>query len=87
MSERSSEVRSEADLLLSFGDVGEAEIAEKSVKPDNLPLPRGLRIEMERSGETVKVHIECERTLASLLTTIDDLLAMMLLALRVSREI
>ncbi len=87
MSERSSEVKSEAELTLSFADPADAEIAERAVKPDNLPLPRGLRIEMSRRGGIIKVRVECERTIASLLATVDDLLSMMLLALKVSQEI
>ena len=87
MSERSLEVRSRADLRLVFGGEEEAELAARAIEPDNQPLPRGLELEMRRAGKEVLIQIRCERTLASLLATLDDILAMMLLALRVARGV
>jgi len=74
-------------LRLVFKDSWEAELASKAIEPDNYPLPRGLRLEMRRSGREVFIRIECKRSIPSLLTTIDDILSMMLLALRVSSSV
>ncbi len=86
MSERSSRLRSRARLRLELPSVEEARLASAAVEPDNQPLPKGLEIEMKRVGKVVEIYVECDRTLASLLATLDDILAMMLLALRVSRR-
>lgn len=87
MSARSSEVKSRARLSLLFESEEEAELAASSVEPDNEPLPRGLELVMEREGSRVEVVVLCDRTLASLLTTLDDLLSMMLLSLKVARRV
>lgn len=84
MSERSSRLRSRARLRLEFPSEMEARLAAGAVEPDNQPLPTGLEIEMKREGKVIEIYVDCDRTVASLLATIDDLLAMMLLALRVS---
>ena len=86
MSERSSRLRSRAKLRLEFPSVEEARLALGAIEPDNQPLPKGLEIEMKRIGRVVEIYVDCDRTLASFLATLDDILAMMLLALRVSRR-
>lgn len=86
MSERSLKLRSKAKLRLEFPSVEEARLASAAVEPDNQPLPKGLEIEMKHVGKVVEIYVDCDRTLASLLATLDDVLAMMLLALRVSRR-
>lgn len=74
-------------MELFFKNIEEAEIALKSIQPDNYPLPRGLELNMEIKGEKLAIYVESERTVLSLLTTLDDILSMVKLALRSIRVI
>lgn len=85
--EKCFQVKSSARLKIEFNSVKEAEIALRSIEPDNYPLPRGLKLSMEVKDNIVHVHVECERTVSSLLATLDDILSMMNLALRSIKSI
>ena len=76
-------VEAEAELLMSFESGGLAELVLRSLEPDNEPLPEGLRLDVEREGRTIRFRIYSSRPVSSLLTTIDDILAMAALVLRV----
>lgn len=69
-------------MELFFENVEEAEIALESIQPDNYPLPRGLDLSMWVEGKKLKVYVESDRTILSLLSTLDDILSMINLALR-----
>jgi len=68
--------RAEAKLTLSFPDSETADIVYRALKPDNVPVPRGLKLGAEILGSSVRVDIVSERPLPSLLTTLDDILRM-----------
>jgi len=76
-------VEAEAELLMSFESGGLAELVLRSLEPDNEPLPEGLRLDVEREGRTIRFRIYSSRPVSSLLATIDDILAMAALVLRV----
>jgi len=76
-------VEAEAELLMSFESGGLAELVLRSLEPDNAPLPEGLRLDVEREGRTIRFRIYSSRPVSSLLATIDDILAMAALVLRV----
>ena len=76
-------VEAEAELLMSFESGGLAELVLRSLEPDNEPLPEGLRLDVEREGRTIRFKIYSSRPVSSLLATIDDILAMAALVLRV----
>lgn len=85
--EKLSKARAKAELTLRFREPGEAELAARAVAPDNHPLPPGLKLEMFRDGERLVFRIESERNVSSLLATLDDILSMVRLALKVSRAV
>lgn len=87
MLEKCFQVKSSARLKIEFNTPEEAKIALRSIEPDNYPLPRGLQLSMEVRDNVVYVYVECERTLSSLLTTLDDILSMMNLALKSIKSI
>ena len=87
MREKLSEALSLAELRLSFDEEWKAKLIEKALAPDNQPLPRGLSIEMERIEKDLIFRVRCERTIRSLLTTLDDFLAMAILALKISDKV
>lgn len=82
MSEKCLKVKTTAKLELTFENTEEAEIALKSLQPDNYPLPHGLELSMKVKGNRLEVYIECERNLLSLLNTLDDILSMVNLAFK-----
>ena len=65
----------EAEIRLSYGNEREAEAVSKAVSPDNVEIPSGLYIKTVRNGSEVNTKIECQTRLATLIATIDDLLA------------
>lgn len=81
------EILSEAELKLTFKDEEEAEIIARSLEPDNQPLPRGLTLKMIHRGNMIIFRIRCERSVRSLLTTMDDILCMTNLALKTIKSL
>jgi hypothetical protein len=65
----------EAEIRLFYGSEREAEAVARAVSPDNVEVPSGLYVETVRSGSEVHTKIECQTRLATLISTIDDLLA------------
>jgi len=65
----------EAEIRLSYQNEREAEAVAKAVSPDNVEVPSGLHIETVRKGSEVHTKIECQTRLATLIATVDDLLA------------
>ncbi|MEM1583280.1 MAG: KEOPS complex subunit Pcc1 [Nitrososphaerota archaeon] len=87
MSEKYSQVKTYARMELYFETAEEAEIVLKSIYPDNYPLPRGLELNMKVEGEKLEVYVNSDRTILSLLTTLDDILSMIKLVLNSIRSI
>jgi hypothetical protein len=73
-------MRHEAVLVVRFCSQAEAEMAERSLAPDNNPLPPYLSLSVERRGEELVYKVACrERPLQTLLSTLDDILQALLL--------
>ncbi len=74
-------MRHEAVLVIRFCSQAEAEMAERSLAPDNHPLPPYLSLSVERRGEELVYKVaSSERPLQTLLSTLDDILQALLLA-------
>ena len=65
----------EVKIRLSYDNEREAETVSKAVSPDNVNIPLGLYVKTVRNGSEVNTKIECQTRLATLIATIDDLLA------------
>jgi hypothetical protein len=65
----------EAEICLSYRNEREAETVTKAISPDNMELPKGLQIETIQHDSEVNTKIKCQTRLATLIATIDDLLA------------
>ncbi|GBC70501.1 hypothetical protein HRbin02_00269 [Candidatus Calditenuaceae archaeon HR02] len=73
-------MRHEAILVVRFCSAAEAEIAERSLAPDNHPLPPYLNLGVERRGENLVYKVACnDRPLQTLLSTLDDILRALLI--------
>jgi len=64
----------EAEIVLSYKTVREAEAVAEAVSPDNVWVPHGLFIKTLRRGKKVFTKVECETRLLTFVATIDDLL-------------
>ena len=65
----------EAEIVLNYKNVREAEAVANAVSPDNLKAPKGLKVKTTRRGNKVVNKIECETKLQTFMATIDDLLS------------
>ena len=65
----------EAEIRLSYENEREAEAVAKAVSPDNVEVPSGLYVKTVRNGSEVHTKVECQTRLATLIATVDDLLA------------
>ena len=65
----------EAEIRLSYRNEREAETVTKAISPDNMEVPKGLHIETLQQNSEVNTKIKCQTRLATLIATIDDLLA------------
>ena len=74
-----------ADINLEFPSSSEAERISKSLSPDNVPLPPGLRIDTQVKGNQLVLKVECIRGLDSLRATLEDIMSAIDLALRTTR--
>jgi tRNA threonylcarbamoyladenosine modification (KEOPS) complex Pcc1 subunit len=65
----------EAEIRLSYRNEREAETVKKAISPDNMEVPKGLQIDTLQHDSEVNTKIKCQTRLATLIATIDDLLA------------
>ncbi|MBS7634851.1 hypothetical protein KEJ34_05075 [Candidatus Bathyarchaeota archaeon] len=71
----------EAEILLVYDDEAEAEAIFKAVSPDNVETPNGLVVETQKIERKVVTTIKYRGdNIATLLSTIDDLLKCVLTA-------
>jgi len=65
----------EAEILLSYENKRQAQAVAKAISPDNVEVPSGLYVKTVRNESEVLTTVECQTRLATLIATIDDLLA------------
>jgi hypothetical protein len=76
-----------SQIELKFEFATDAEKIIQSVSPDNLPLPKGLKIESMISNDILRFVIKCDRGLDSLAATTEDLLNAIDLSIRTLESI
>lgn len=62
-------------IKIDYKDKATAIAIQKSVTPDNIKLPDGIHIFLAAVDNTLEIDIYSERTIGSLVSTIDDLLS------------
>jgi tRNA threonylcarbamoyladenosine modification (KEOPS) complex Pcc1 subunit len=62
-------------ITIDYRDQKTALAIQKSVTPDNLELPDGTHIFMAVVDNTLEIEILSERSIGSLVATLDDLLS------------
>jgi hypothetical protein len=62
-------------IKIEYKDKETALAIQKSVTPDNLELPDGIHIFLAVLGSTLEIEVMSERSIGSLVSTLDDLLS------------
>ncbi len=62
-------------ITINYKDKATAFAIQKSVVPDNLELPDGIHIFMAVVENTLEIEVLSERSIGSLVSTLDDLLS------------
>ena len=67
-------MRSKITLELTSGDQRLSKALYDALYPDNINLPEGLHIRMERVGGTLVLEVESEFRLETLISTVEEIL-------------
>jgi hypothetical protein len=78
-------VKLQAEVALEFESYDDAKRVLITVAPDNTPLPSGLAINSYVKDNTVIFEVSCERSLESMMSTIEDIMSAVDLSLRTTR--
>jgi hypothetical protein len=62
-------------ITIDYKDKETALAIQKSVTPDNIELPDGIHIFISVVESTLEIEVLSERTIGSLVSTLDDLLS------------
>jgi len=65
----------EAEICLCYKNEREAQAVAQAVSPDNIEVPTGLSLQTSTENSKVCTNINCEKSLQTLIATLDDLLA------------
>ena len=65
----------EAEICLIYKNQREAQAVAQAVSPDNIEVPAGLSVQTTTQDSEVCTTINCEKSIQTLIATIDDLLA------------
>ncbi len=68
-------VRVEAKVALEYNDEKTAEAIAMAISPDNAKAPEGMTIRTVQSNTIVETTVSVKQKLATLISTIDDLLS------------
>ena len=67
-------MRSKITLELTSGDQKLIKALYEALYPDNINLPEGLHIRMERIGDSLLLEVESEFRLETLISTVEEML-------------
>ncbi len=66
---------SKTSITIDYRDKETAIAVQKSISPDNLSLPDGMHIFLAVRGSTLELEVVTDRSIGSLVSTLDDLLS------------
>ena len=66
---------SKTTISIDYKDKATAIAVQKSISPDNLSLPDGMHIFLAIVESTLEMEIVTDRSIGSLVSTLDDLLS------------
>lgn len=62
-------------IQITYGDEKTAKAIQKAITPDNIGIPDGLHVLVLVDGDTLEIEVVSERSIGSLISTLDDLLS------------
>ena len=68
-------MRMRAEVKCAYKNDRFARAVAKALQPDNLRVPKGIKLTTKAKGKKVRTVIEIEGRIETLLATLDDLLA------------
>ncbi len=73
-------MKMQAEVVCYYGDNRLSKAVAEALGPDNLKLPKGLRVSTKSSEKAMVSEIEMDGRMETLLATLDDLLSCTLAA-------
>lgn len=68
-------IDSQTKITIRYSSPMAAESIMNAIKPDNIDAPDGINIEADVDESTLSIHIASNKSLGSLVSTLDDLLS------------
>ena len=62
-------------IKIRYDDAKKAHAVQKAITPDNIGAPDGMHIMTLVDGETLEIEVHSDRSVGSLVSTLDDLLS------------
>ncbi|MBT3284064.1 hypothetical protein HN807_03005 [Candidatus Bathyarchaeota archaeon] len=62
-------------IEIDYGDADTAKAIQKAITPDNLNVPDGMHIITVVEGTVLEIEVHTERSIGSLVATLDDMLS------------
>lgn len=87
MSGSSTGPEASATIRIEYTDTGTAHHVLEAISPDNYDAPRGVEIETQVEGTSLRLTVSCARGLGSLIETVDDILSCVQAAERALTEV
>ncbi len=76
-----------ADIEIEFESSKNAEQVQKSIDPDNTPIPVGIKIVTTVVGKKLRIVINCSRGIDSFRSTVEDIMSAIDLSIRTLESI
>jgi tRNA threonylcarbamoyladenosine modification (KEOPS) complex Pcc1 subunit len=69
------DTKSSTRIQINYSDEKTAKAIQKAITPDNIELPDGMHIMVLVNDNTLEIEVFSERSIGSLVATLDDLLS------------
>lgn len=73
-------------IEIDYGEVDTAKAIQKAITPDNLGVPDGMHIITVVQGSVLEIEVHTDRSIGSLIATLDDMLSCIQAAERAIEE-
>ena len=70
-----SDTNTSTNIKIKYEDEKKARAVQKAITPDNIGAPEGMHIMTLVDGRTLEIDVQSDRSVGSLVSTLDDLLS------------
>ena len=78
---------SKTEIRIQYDDLETVEAVLQSITPDNMTIPEGMTLVAKTDGNSLIIKVVCEKSLGSLVSTLDDLLSCIQSAEKAIKEV